>query len=248
MILLDPLARPVIAHRGASGEYPENTLLAFARGLEQGADALELDVRLTADGVPVVLHDATLERTTDQTGPVSALAWRDLRRANAGRGERIPALAEVLERFPKTPLLIEVKDRGAGGPVLALLRKHHAERRVLVGAFRRAALRPFLGSECARAPSRAEVVAFWAGARLGLPWRLGGYRAFSVPERSGPLRVVDGSFVRAASRAGLPVHVWTVNDPSDALRLRALGVCGIITNYPGRMRGLPSSQGKPVAR
>ncbi len=238
MILLDPLARPVVAHRGASGEYPENTLLAFSKALEQGADAFELDVRLTADGVPVVLHDPTLERTTDGSGPVAALGLRDVRRAKTAGGEPIPTLAEVLVRFPATPLVIEVKEARAARPVLAVLRTHDAERRVLVGAFNRSVLRPLVGSECARAPSRGEVAAFWTAAHLRFAWRLGKYRAFSVPERSGLLRVVNRSFVRTARRAGLPVHVWTVDELAHAARLRALGVCGIITNYPGRMRGL----------
>lgn len=240
MILLDPRARPVIAHRGASGQYPENTLLAFAKSLEQGADAIELDVRVTSDGVPIVLHDPTLDRTTNGTGAAAELALSAVRRADAGAGERIPALAEVLRRFPTTPLLVEVKEAGAARATLAVLREHGAERRVLVGAFRRAELRPFLGTEFARLPVRVEVALFWAASRLGFH-HSGPYRAFSVPERSGRLQVVDRAFVQAARRAGLPVHVWTVDDPSQAARLRALGVCGIITNYPERMRRLAPS-------
>lgn len=238
MILLDPEAHPVIAHRGASGEYPENTLLAFAKGLEQGADGLELDVRATADGVPIVLHDATLDRTTDGAGPVARLSLADVRRVDAGRGERVPTLAEVLERFAATPLLVEIKERSAARPTLALLRRHRAERRALVGAFGFGALAPFFGTEFARAPVRAEVACFWAASRLGLS--LGGrrYGALSVPEYSGRLRVVDRRFVAAARRARVPVHVWTVDDPAHAARLRGLGVCGILTNYPERMRDL----------
>lgn len=238
MILLDPDAHPVIAHRGASGPYPENTLLAFAKGLEQGADAIELDVRVTADGVPIVLHDATLERTTNGAGPAARVSLAEVRRLDAGRGERVPTLADVLARFPSTPLVVEIKEARAARPALAVLRQHGAEQHVVVGAFRRTALRPFFGTEFARSPVRAEVALFWAGSRLGRAWRSGGYRAFSVPERSGRLRVVDGPFLAAARRARVPVHVWTVDDPSQAARLRRLGVCGIITNYPERMRDL----------
>ncbi len=240
MILLDPEARPLIAHRGASGQYPENTLLAFARSLELGADAIELDVRVTADGVPVVLHDPTLDRTTDGTGAVAARTWSEVRRAVAGAGERVPTLAEVLERFPTTPLIVEIKEAAAARPALAALRAQHAEGRVLLGAFQRAALRPFVGTEFARSAVRLQVSWFWACSRLGLARRTD-YQAFSVPERSGRLRVVDTAFLGAARRAGLPVHVWTVDDPAEAARLRALGVCGIITNYPERMRGLTPS-------
>ena len=241
MILLDPDAHPVIAHRGASGQYPENTLLAFAKAREQGADALELDVRVTADGVPIVLHDPTLERTTNGVGMAARLSWTEVRRVDAGRGERIPTLAEVLAGFPTTPLLVEIKEPEAGPAALDVLRRHRAADRVLLGAFQRAALTPFRGTEFARSPVRPEVALFWAGSRLGWRVGIGSCRAFSVPEYSGRLRVVDPRFLGAARRAGLPVHVWTVDDPSQATRLRALGVCGIITNYPERMRGLAPS-------
>ena len=238
MILLDLSARPIIAHRGASGQYPENTLLAFAQAKEQGADALELDVRITSDGVPIVLHDPTLERTTNGAGAVARLLLADVRRVDAGRGERVPTLAEVLETFPTTPLLVEIKEPEAGPAALAVLREHRAADRVLVGAFQRAALAAFRGTEFARSPARPEVALFWAGSRLGVSVGRGSCRAFSVSEYSGRLRVVDRRFLAAARRAGLPVHVWTVDDPVTAGRLRALGVCGIITNYPERIRGV----------
>lgn len=241
MILLDPGARPIIAHRGASGQYPENTLLAFAQALGQGADAIELDVRITADGVPIVLHDATLERTTNVAGAVGRLSLAELAKLDAGRGERVPTLSDVLDRFPETPLLVEIKEPGAAQPALAVLRQHRAQDRVVVGAFERGTLRPFFGTEFARSPVRVEVALFWAGSRLGLYARSGSYRVCSVPECSGGLRVVDGPFLAAARRARLPVHVWTVDDPDRAARLRTLGVCGIITNYPERMRALEPS-------
>lgn len=237
MILLDPDARPVIAHRGASGQYPENTLLAFTKAMELGADAIELDVRLTADGVPVVLHDSTLDRTTNGTGAVAGLTLAEVRRVVAGAGERVPTLAEVLECFPVTPLIVEIKEARAAQATLGVLRAQRAQDRVLLGAFDLAALRPFAGTEFFRAAARVEVAWCWAWSRAGVAWG-GAYRAFTVPERSGALRVVDGAFVAAARRRGRPVHVWTVDDGAEATRLRALGVSGIITNYPARMQGL----------
>lgn len=237
MILLDPDARPVIGHRGASGEYPENTLLAFDRALEQGADALELDVRLTADGAPAVIHDATVDRTTDGRGPVAGYTARGLARLDAGAGQRIPELGEVLDRYPGVPIIIELKDRAAGAVVAALVRRHDAASRVLVGSFDHVALRPFTRGFVARAASRRETAVFWAASRLRLALG-GGYAAFTVPERHGAIQVVDGAFVRAARRRDMPVHVWTVNDPAQAGRLRELGVAGIITNVPARMRAL----------
>jgi glycerophosphoryl diester phosphodiesterase len=126
--LTDLAARPVIAHRGASGYAPENTLSAFELAIAQGADALELDVRLTADGVPVVIHDATLERTTGRPAKVGDLSLDQLLEADAGerfspdrgktfpfrgRGLLIPTLQDVLRAFPATPLLIDLKESRA---------------------------------------------------------------------------------------------------------------------------------------
>ncbi len=242
MLLLDPTSRPLIGHRGASGEYPENTLLAFDQALAQGADALELDVRVSADGIPVVIHDATVDRTTDGAGPVAGYSADALGRLDAGAGESVPLLAEVLDRYADTPLVVELKERAAGPAVAGLLRRHGAANRVLVGAFDGGALRPFARAPFARAASRAETALCWAASRLGLvpPGR---FAAFTVPERHGLVTVVDRAFVRAARRRGRPVHVWTVDDPVEAARLRGLGVAGIITNFPARLRAAQSSQG-----
>jgi glycerophosphoryl diester phosphodiesterase len=237
-ILLDPLARPVIAHRGASGEYPENTLLAFAQGVEQGAEAIELDVRASADGMAVVIHDATLERTTTGTGPVAGHTAEQLGRVDAGAGEGVPTVGQVLERFPELPLLLEIKEASAAEPLLAVLREHGAERRVVVGAFEASFLAPFRDSGIARTATRAEVAACWLWSRAGIRMRWPGYGVLSVPEQSGRLRVVDPAFVARARRARVPVHVWTVNDRAVAEHLRAVGVNGIITDYPARMRGV----------
>ena len=161
--LLDLSARPVIAHRGASASAPENTLPAFELAAQQGADAFELDVRLTRDGAPVVIHDATLERTTSLTGPVRARTLAELRAADAGHwytpdggrtmpcrdhGVRIPTLAEVLWAFPAMPVLIEVKEPEV----------QEAVRRVLVDEQRVGALRGGVGgrrgAHCCSATAR----------------------------------------------------------------------------------------------
>jgi glycerophosphoryl diester phosphodiesterase len=226
----------VIAHRGASGGHPENTLLAFEQAVAQGADALELDVRATADGIPVVMHDTTVDRTTNGRGPVAGLSLVEIRRLYAGAGELVPTLEEVLTRFGQTPLLIEIKNPRVGPAVVELIQRHGAEARVLLGSFHLAALRPARKAGLATAPSRIEVGAAWAASRLWLPGWPGAYRAFSVPEKDGMMRVVDARFLRLAARLRKPVHVWTVNDPGDAARLWNLGVCGIVTDYPRRMK------------
>jgi len=227
-----------VAHRGASGQFPENTLLAFSQALAQGADALELDVGLTADRIPVVLHDRTLDRTTNGTGPLAGISFNKLRTLDAGRGETVPTLSEVLDRFPGTPLILEIKEARASAAIKEVLTRHGAEGRVLIGGFEHSAIAPF-GTGWLRSASRREVALFWVAARMGMRAAVGAYAAFTVPEHQGRLTVVDRKFMLLAARMRKPVHVWTVNDMTQAGRLRALGVCGLITNFPARMREIP---------
>jgi glycerophosphoryl diester phosphodiesterase len=238
MKLVDPDARPLIAHRGASGEFPENTLLAFRRGLDQGADALEFDVRLTSDGVPVVIHDPTLDRTTDGSGAVCEHSLAQLTQLNAGSGECVPTVAQVLASFPGVACIIEVKELKAAEALAAVVTEHCAQDRVLVGAFDHRALLPFRYGEFYRAASRREATWFWLMSRVRSKAAIRGVAAFTVPVRRGKVRVVDPRFVRAARRQGIPIHVWTIDDRREAERLRAIGAAGIITNFPARMRGL----------
>ncbi len=235
MILLDPAARPVIAHRGASGRFPENTLLAFREAVAQGADAVELDVRLSHDGVPVVMHDATVDRTTDGEGGVGERDLDALLRLDAGCGESIPTLEAVLEAFPETPLLVEVKERAATPSVVRIVRAGGAGARVVLGSFDSRALSTARAAGLVTVATRPETAAFWVASRVG--WKGIGkeYAAFSVPEYQGRMRVVDRRFVRLAARTGKPVHVWTVDDPGTAKRLRFFVVAGIVTNFPDRM-------------
>ena len=235
MILVDPLARPVIAHRGASGLCPENTLLAFQKAIGLGADAIELDVRVTRDGSPIVLHDSTVDRTTDGAGVVSELHFDAIKELNAGGGETISTLKTVLEATEGTPLVVEIKDRRAGPVVAETIRAGGAERRVLVGSFESEPLAGVRALGLATTASQWEARRFWIGSRLGWSGARGGYVALSVPEHTGRLRVVDRRFVQRATRGGRPVHVWTVDDLETARRLRSLGVAGVITNFPDRM-------------
>jgi len=239
VILLDPDAHPVIGHRGASGECPENTLVAFDAALAQGADALEFDVRLSADGVPMVIHDPTVDRTTDGSGAVGSMTAERLAGLDAGGGARIPTLVQVLEHYPNIPFIIEIKEVRAARPVADALERHDAAKRALVGSFEHAALYPFGAPHFARSASRRETLGCWVLSRVSLPWPGDAVRAFTVPERHGGVTVVDRAFVRSASRRRRPVHVWTVNDVETARRLRAIGVSGIITNHPAAMRAVP---------
>ena len=245
--LLDLDARPVIAHRGASAEAPENTLPAFEAAVQRGADAFELDVRLTADGAPVVIHDDTLDRTTDHKGLVRAHTLAELRSVDAGAkftpdqgrsfpyrgGEaRIPSLGEVLWAFPKMPVLLEIKEPEAQEAVRKVLVQEDAAERCVVASEEQAALRLFDEPPFARGASGAEISALYWAALVRQRPRPVRYRLLSVPRRYRGLTVPTRRFVEAARALGCPVHVWTVDPPAAARRLWHAGVAGIVTNSP----------------
>ena len=194
MILLDPLARPLIGHRGASGSFPENTMLAFKQALLEGADSVEFDVRVTADGVPVVIHDATLDRTTDGQGQVAELPLAAVREFDAGRGERIPTLAQVLEELAPTPVIVEIKEVEAAPAVTAVIHAAGASDRVVVGAFGGRSLVAVRKAGLKTTATRWECGVHWLASRVGRAHRAGRYDGFSVSEYSGRLKVIDRRF------------------------------------------------------
>jgi glycerophosphoryl diester phosphodiesterase len=243
-------ARPlVLAHRGSCALGPENTLAAFDLGLQAGADGLELDVHLSADGVPVVHHDRRLDRTTSHSGPISGLTAAELARVDAGyrferggdfpfrdRGIHVPTLRAVLQRYPDIPIVIEMKvDSARMGEAVALeVRLAGAVDRVCVagyGARSAAAARAAIPGVASSA-NHAEVrLAVYRGL-AGWPVRRVSYRGYQVPERNGLIRIVSPRFVRDAHAAGLKVQVWTVDDEPDMRRLLGWGVDGLISNRP----------------
>jgi glycerophosphoryl diester phosphodiesterase len=248
--LLDLAAHPVIGHRGASGEAPENTLAGFEAAAQRGADALELDVRLTADGAPVVIHDATLDRTTDRTGPVSARTLADLRSVDAGwkfspdggrthpyRGgeARIPTLGEVLWTFPRLALLVEIKEPEAQAAVRRVLVLEEGVERCVVASEHQEALRVFDQPPFLRGASGAEISALYWAVLLRRRPPEGRYRLLSVPRKHRGLTVPTRGFIAAARERDCPVHVWTVDSPRIARALWRRGVAGIVTNLPGRI-------------
>lgn len=239
----------VFAHRGGSKLRPENTLLAFDHGLALGADGLEFDVRLSSDGVPMVHHDDTLDRTTSGSGLLSAHTAEALEQLDAGyhfrglegesfrgQGCRIPRLAEVLARYPDVPLIIELKgtDPAVGRRAVEVVRAAGAVDRVCLAGFDDGVLRATRaeGDDLTTSAAREEIRWFLYRSWVGLAPRARVYRAFQVPETSGRTRVVSPRFVHAAARAGLPVHVWTVDAPADMERLLGWGVRGVISDRP----------------
>ncbi len=261
----------LIGHRGAAGLVPENTLASFREAAERWAvDMIELDVRASADGECVVIHDATVDRTTDGTGPVSEMTLEALQSLDAGyrftgpegdhpfrdRCVRIPTLREVLKALPAMRFTVEIKSADAPGPMLETIREHHAADRVLVAGMshrHRAPVRSYPGA--VSAPTRT-VQWFYLLHRLGLAW-LWPKRAdvFQVPElhpwdgseAEGARRIVTPRFVRDAGRKDVPVHIWTVNDATDMARLLDWGVDGLITDRPDRAaRVLAQHAGRPL--
>ncbi|MBI4887637.1 MAG: glycerophosphodiester phosphodiesterase [Acidobacteria bacterium] len=243
-------SRPLIfAHRGGCALGPENTLAAFDRGLAAGADGLELDVHLSADGVPVVHHDATVDRTTSGSGPVGALTAADLARLDAGcrfaaggaypfsrQGIGVPTLTEVLHRCPDVRIIVEMKvDSAAMGEAVAReVRRAGAVERVCAagyGARSAAAARAALPEMATSASYREVQLAVY---RTWARWPARGprYGGYQVPEHAGRLRIVSPRFIRYAHRAGLAVQVWTVDEEADMRRLLAWEVDALISNRP----------------
>src|ERR687893_2126561 len=231
-----------VAHRGLSARFPENTLAAFRTALEAGAGGLELDVRVTRDGHPVVMHDATVDRTTDGSGAVAGMTLAEVRRLDAGQsdaGEPVPTLREVLTEFPGVSVNVDIKDTrlpGAEEIVLDMLRGAGATGRVLVASPSHHLLRRFRkvgGGECDTGASRAEAGAFGGLSLLRLE-RLTrpAYAALQVPINYGPLPLVTPRFVRAAHSRGVRVDAWTINDAGQMRTLLDLGVDSIMTDRP----------------
>jgi glycerophosphoryl diester phosphodiesterase len=243
----------LFGHRGAAGVAPENTMVSFAVAAALGAAYLELDVRATKDGTVVVLHDPTLERTTDGTGRVSDRDWEEVSALDAGyrfgwdgshfpyrgQGVRIPTLESVLRAFPDRRFNIEIKQ---GTPsivssVVELLDRAGAEDRTLLAAEDDSIMREIRAAAGARIDSgisAGEASEFVDRASRD-DWR--GYvppgRALQVPAFYAGIEVVSAASVAAAHRFGIEVHVWTVNERAEVDRLLDLGVDGIMSDLPG---------------
>ncbi|OPL16868.1 MAG: hypothetical protein AVO39_00930 [delta proteobacterium MLS_D] len=247
--------RWVAAHRGAALLWPENTLPAFERSLDRGVHILEMDARLTADGIPVIMHDETVDRTTDGTGRVREYSFAELRRLNAGwrwekpdqpgvtpwrgKGCVIPSLEEVFQAFPGARIVLEIKEKDSALvlSVGELVQKYARHNLTMVASFYSPVLKIFRSrfSGVATSAGRSEVFLFWLAEKLRLEKIISPcYEALQVPERFRGIQVVTAGFVRAALRRGLSVHVWTVNDPRDMARFFDMGVDAVITDAPDR--------------
>ena len=243
-VLLELDRRPVIAHRGGGARAPENTIEAMRLAIADGADGLEFDVRLSADGEVVVIHDPTVDRTTDGTGAVERMTLAELISLDAGfrfsarpldpvttLRYRIPTLDEVLRNCPGIPLLIEIKSPLAASATRRLIEKHGAEERCLVDSFSATALEVFRDSRIARGAGRSGAIALLARSFMGVPSPVrSDISALCIPRtyRGVPLPVRHLAGVMRSARK--PTHIWTVNHPDEARAMWGLGASGIISD------------------
>lgn len=219
----------IIGHRGASAAAPENTLAAFGLAAEQGAQGVEMDVRLTADGNVVVIHDKTVARTTGGAGMVTDLTTAELQALDAGLGQPVPTLDDVFQAFgPALLYNVELKDfglrsRGLEIAVADRIAAYHLENQVVVSSFN-----PLTIRRARRHLSRTTMTAvIWDRAPRWL-WHLLSETEADHPHYS----LVDEAYMAWAREQKYRVHVWTVDDPAEARRLAHLGVHAIITNKP----------------
>ena len=252
-------SRLVLAHGGGQRLWPDNTMRAFGGAVALGADVLEVDIHQDADGVFRVIHDSTVDRTTDGAGAVADLRAAELAALDAGyrwtvtgpssaatgefhfrgQGTTIPTLAEVLSGAPTTAVNIELKQDSeeAGRLLCEQLRAAGDATRVMVASFHSAPMRAFRQAcpEVATSATRMEVTVFYVLARARLAALYSPpFQALQVPVAQGSLTVVTPHFVEAAQSRNLRVQVWTINERAEMDRLLALGVDGLITDRPDR--------------
>lgn len=255
------LPRPLIlGHRGAAGVAPENTLFAFERGLADGAHAIESDLHVTRDGVPVLIHDSSVDRTTEGKGSVEALDLGELQALDAGyrfqedavgaaafrdRGIRVPSLREAFEAFPATAFNLEIKSAALDlvPAVVALVQEFEREDRTLLVAgedgiqarlreeLARSGARPALGA------SLADILDIVQAAGAGRPHATDSM-AIQIPPKFGQEQLVTDALLQYCHAHDVQVHVWTINSESTMRELLDQGVDGLVTDVPGVMAAL----------
>ncbi len=252
-------SRPLVfAHRGGGGLFPENTLEAFEYSAKLSVDFLELDVHSTADGKLVVLHDSSVNRTTDGRGKISEMTFPEVKKLDAGypfttdggktfpfrgKGITVPALAEIFDALPEMKFNIEPKQVTPSiiKPLCDLIRGREMINKVIVGSFRQTVIDDFRREcpEVATSASPSEVSEFLALEKTGVSESYSPpMQTLQIPEQIAGIQIVTKDFVEAAHKRNLKVHVWTINEIADMRRLLEMGVDGIMTDYPDRLLNL----------
>jgi glycerophosphoryl diester phosphodiesterase len=236
------------AHRGGASDWPENTMPAFEGAVRLGFRYIETDVQVTSDGVLLAFHDDDLGRVTDRSGRIHQLPWSEVRKARVDGREPIPLLEELFSTWPEVRVNIDAKRNETVEPLVVALRRAGALDRVCVGSFsgrRVARLRRLLGPGLCTSMSPFEAVRWRLGSLVPMGAALARVPAacIQVPVRQGPLAVVDHRSVGLAHELGLPVHVWTIDDPVEMDRLLDLGVDGIMTDRPAVLKDVMIRRG-----
>jgi len=238
-----------IAHRGGARLRPENTMAAFDHACALGVDGLECDVHLSRDGVPMVFHDLTLERTTNAAGPVAALDAAAFARLDAGyhfengagypyrgKGLGVPALAELLDRHPDMPVVVEVKGDSVDvvPPIVRVINSARRPDRVFIGGFSHAVLQAFraVAPSIPTGGSREEAEAAGRRVAAGLAPERTGYALFQIPYFFRGQQVLTEPLARAVTRAGIQLQSWVIDTPEEMRMLMGWGVTGLISDRP----------------
>jgi len=255
----DGAATPlVIAHQGGDGVWPGDTMFAFEQAVAIGSDVLEMDAHITKDGEIVLMHDETVDDTTDGSGLIEELTLAEIKQLDAayqwsiddgktfpyrGKDIQVPTLSELFEKFPNMRYLIEIKltNNPIDKPFCDLIREYNMQEKVIVGSFHDEAMAQFRATcpEVATSGSRGEVTAYVILGKLFL----GGfvvpeYQSLQVPwekSESKGIPIMTARFIREAHAKNLHVEPWTVNDPELMKQYIEWGVDGIITDRPDLM-------------
>lgn len=254
--------RPLnIAHQGGEQLWPSNTMLAFQNAVEMGVDVLEMDTHQTADGVFVLIHDTTVDRTTDGSGAVKEMTLAEIQALDAGyywteddgqtypfrgQGITIPTLEEVFTAFPDMPMNIEIKpdDTAVAAALCQLIQQYNMTNKALIGSFHDNALTAFR-ADCpavATSMTESEIRPFWILSVIGLSELYQSpAEAFQVPTTAnlpvlGQVDVLTDKFVNDAHRQNIIVHAWTINETAEMEWLLDMGLDGIITDRPDRLQ------------
>ena len=250
---LDGPGPVAMAHRGGAIEHLENTLPAFEACVDMGYRYLETDVRVTADGVLVVFHDATLERVTDRTGRIESLTWAEVSAARIGGREPILRLEDLLGAWPDVRFNLDIKAAGVLAPLVRTVRRLKVADRICLGSFsdaRIAAARRLFGPAVCTALGPRGVAALrlssYSPRAAGLVRIQAGVA--QVPLQLGGRALVDERFLAAAHARDLQVHVWTVDTEEETTAMLDLGVDGVMTDRPAMLRELLEKRGQWVPR
>lgn len=246
----------VIAHQGGDNVFPGETMFAYQRAVELGADVLEMDIHITKDGKLILMHDETVDRTTNGSGEIEAMTLDELKRLDAaynwspdgdlksfpyrGQGLQVAALEEIFQAFPNYRMTIEIKKTNASmaQPFCDLIRQYDMQDKIVVASFMDARLKEFRAvcPEVATSSAKNETTVFVLLSKVYLSgFYSPKFQSLQVPEISSGITVMTPAFVRAAHERNLAVEPWTIDDSETILKFTEWGVDGIMTDRPDVM-------------